>query len=88
MLRLPTLPVGAWLQRQIEAHVDGSDGGVGREPMGELKIEGIYPLGYIHALAGAPVERVFARTTAHFQQAHVDNDVEDLATVTDRKSVV
>lgn len=75
------LPID-WLTRQLEAHADGSDGGVGREPMGELGIEGIYPLGYIHLLAGAPVERVFARTTAHFHQANVDNDVEDLATVT------
>ena len=71
-----------WLARQIEAHADGSDGGVGREPMGELKIEGIYPLAYIRMLTGADVKRVFARTTAHFHQASVDNDVEDLATVT------
>ena len=71
-----------WLARQIEAHADGSDGGVGREPMGELKIEGIYPLAYIRMLTGADVRRVFARTTAHFHQANVDNDVEDLATVT------
>ncbi len=71
-----------WLDRQLEAHADGSDGGVGREPMGELQIEGIYPLAYIRLLAGAEFERVFARTTAHFHQANVDNDVEDLATVT------
>ena len=50
--------------------------------MGELTIEGIYPLAYIRMLTGAEVERVFARTTAHFHQANVDNDVEDLATVT------
>ncbi|MCH8922891.1 MAG: Gfo/Idh/MocA family oxidoreductase [Planctomycetes bacterium] len=75
------LPID-WLTRQLEAHADGSDGGVGREPMGELKIEGIYPLAYIQMLARARVERVFARTTAHFHQANVDNDVEDLATVT------
>ncbi len=71
-----------WLRRQIEAHADGSDGGVGHEPMGELQIEGIYPLAYIRMLTGAEVERVFARTTAHFHQANVDNDVDDLATVT------
>ncbi|MBM3957337.1 MAG: oxidoreductase, partial [Gemmatimonadetes bacterium] len=59
-----------------------SDGGVGVEPMGELKIEGIYPLAYIHMLTGAEVERVFARTAQHFHQVNVDNDVEDLATVT------
>lgn len=70
-----------WLERQIEAHLDGSDGGVGVEPMGELQIEGIYPLGYIHLLAGENVKRVFARTTSHFHQANVDNDVDDLATV-------
>ena len=51
-------------------------------PMGELKIEGIYPLAYIRMLMGAEVERVFARATAHFHQVNVDNNVEDLATVT------
>lgn len=71
-----------WLERQIEAHSDGSDGGVGHDPMGELKIEGIYPLAYIRMLTGVDVQRVFARTTAHFHQASVDNDIEDLATVT------
>jgi predicted dehydrogenase len=70
-----------WLERQIEAHQDGSDGGVGQEPMGELQVEGIYPLAYIQMLTGAPVRRVFARTAAHFHQSHVDNQVEDLATV-------
>ena len=70
-----------WLERQIEAHADGSDGGVGVEPMGELQIEGIYPLAYINRLTGCRVERVFARTAAHFHQANVDNHVEDLATV-------
>ncbi len=80
--RQPGDPPIDWLQRQIESHIDGSDGGVGHEPMGELKIEGIYPLAYIRMLAGVDVERVFARTTAHFHQVNVDNDVEDLATVT------
>ncbi len=81
--RGPDDPPIEWLARQIEAHVDGSDGGVGREPMGELAIEGIYPLGYVHLLTGgARVERVFAVTGSHFHQANVDNDVEDLATVT------
>jgi predicted dehydrogenase len=50
--------------------------------MGELKIEGIYPLAYLRMLAGAEVRRVFARTASHFHQLHADNDVEDLATVT------
>lgn len=71
-----------WLQTQIAAHVDGSDGGVGSEPMGELKVEGIYPLAHIRMLTGLDVRRVFARTTSHFHQLNVDNDIEDLATVT------
>lgn len=72
-----------WLQQQIAAHVDGSDGGLGREPMGELKIEGIYPLAYLHMLTeGARVRRVFARTASHFHQLNADNGVDDLATVT------
>ncbi|MEE2947712.1 MAG: Gfo/Idh/MocA family oxidoreductase [Verrucomicrobiota bacterium] len=70
-----------WLERQIDAHTDGSDGGVGIEPMGELQIEGIYPLGYMHLLTGQNVERVFARTATHFHQANVDNHVDDLASV-------
>src|SRR5439155_16958986 len=64
------------------AHVDGSDGGLGREPMGELAVEGIYPLGYIRFLTGAAVRRVFARSAAFFHQVHADNGVEDLASVT------
>lgn len=79
--RGPNDPAINWLERQIEAHGDGSDGGVGREAIGELKIEGIYPLAYIQMLTGADVTCVFARTTAHFHQANVDNEVEDLATV-------
>ena len=71
-----------WMERQQEAHNDGSDGGVGTEAMGELAIEGIYPLGYVRLLTGAEVTRVFARTATHFHQANVDNNVEDLATVT------
>jgi myo-inositol 2-dehydrogenase/D-chiro-inositol 1-dehydrogenase len=72
-----------WLDRQLEAHSDGSDGGVGTEAMGELEVEGIYPLAYIQMLTGgAKVNRVFARTKSHFHQAHFDNNVDDLATVT------
>jgi predicted dehydrogenase len=71
-----------WLGHQIAANVDGSDGGVGVEPMGELRVEGSYPLAYIHMLGGADVKRVFALTTAHFHQLNVDNDIEDLASVT------
>jgi predicted dehydrogenase len=70
-----------WLTHQLAAHADGSDGGLGTQPLGELSIEGIYPLAYIHMLTGAAVQRVFARTTAHFHQLYADNGVEDLATV-------
>ncbi len=80
--RGPDDPPINWLTHQIAAHADGSDGGVGREPMGELKVEGIYPLAYIHMLTGASVQRVFARTAGHFHQVHADNGVDDLASVT------
>lgn len=70
-----------WLERQRDAHADGSDGGVGIAPLGELQIEGIYPLGYVRMLTGAKVSRVFATTATHFHQANVDNNVEDLAAV-------
>ena len=68
-----------WLDRQLEAHADGSDGGVGTQPMGELQIEGIYPLAYIYSLCSSPFERVVASTATHFHQANVDNQVDDLA---------
>ena len=80
--RGPDDPPIDWLQHQIAAHADGSDGGVGQEPMGELKIEGIYPLAYVRMLTGVGVTRVFARTAAHFHQVTADNQVEDLASVT------
>jgi predicted dehydrogenase len=80
--RQPGDPLLDWQAHQIAAHVDGSDGGLGSEPMGELAIEGIYPLGYIRMLTGANVRRVFARSTAHFHQLNVDNGVEDLTSVT------
>ena len=70
-----------WLDRQMEAHVDGSDGGVGIQAMGELEVEGIYPLAYLRMLTGKTVNQVYATTTAHFHQAHVDNDVDDLSSV-------
>lgn len=79
--RKPGDPPINWLEHQRAAHADGSDGGVGVEPLGELGVEGIYPLAYIHALTGAAFKRVFARTAARFHQAHADNHVEDLATV-------
>jgi predicted dehydrogenase len=71
-----------WQAHQIAAHIDGSDGGLGSKPMGELAIEGIYPLAYIRMLTGCRVQRVFARATAHFHQLYADNGVEDLASVT------
>ena len=71
-----------WLESLKAAHATGADGGVGKEPMGELSIEGCYPLAYIALLCGCEARRVFARTTAHFHQLCVDNDVEDLASVT------
>ena len=50
--------------------------------LGELTLEGIYPLAYLHELLGVTVRRVFARTTAHFFQRHADRGVEDLGSVT------
>ena len=79
--RDPGDPPLDWLEALKAAHVTGADGGVGKEPMGELSVEGCYPLAYIAMLSGAKVCRVFARTTSHFHQLCVDNDVEDLATV-------
>jgi predicted dehydrogenase len=70
-----------WLETLKAAHVTGADGGVGKVPMGELSIEGCYPLAYIAMICRKKVRRVFARTTAHFHQLYVDNGVEDLATV-------
>jgi predicted dehydrogenase len=80
--RPPGSPSLDWRAHQIAAHADNSDGGLGQGPLGELSIEGIYPLAYIRWLTGAEVRRVFARATAHFHQVNVDNGVEDLATVT------
>jgi predicted dehydrogenase len=80
--RQPGYPPINWLSHLIAAHVDGADGSLGREPMGELACEGIYPLGYIRMLTGAGVRRVFARSVAFFHQVHADNGVEDLASVT------
>lgn len=80
--RQPGDPPLNWLELQRAAHVDGSDGGVGMEAMGELKIEGIYPLAYLQQITGASFERVFARTSSIFHQGHADNDVDDLASVT------
>ena len=80
--RGPDDPPMDWLETLKAAHATGADGGVGEDPMGELSIEGCYPLAYISMLCSEKVSRVFARTTAHFHQLCVDNDVEDLATVT------
>lgn len=70
-----------WLEHLKAAHATGADGGIGRLPMGELEVEGIYPLGYLHLLTGVRATRVFARTKAHFHQLHADNQVDDLSTV-------
>ena len=80
--RGPNDPPLDWLELLKAAHVTGADGGVGHNPMGELGIEGCYPLAFMAMLCNADVRRVFARTTAHFHQLYVDNDVEDLASVT------
>jgi predicted dehydrogenase len=80
--RQPGAPPLDWRAHQIAAHADGSDGGLGSEPLGELAIEGIYPLGYVRLLTGAEVQRVFARSAAFFHQLNADNDVEDLVSVT------
>lgn len=81
--RQPGYPPREWLAHQIAAHIDGSDGALGSEPIGELANEGIYPLAYFHLLTGgAAVKRAFARRAAHFHQIYADNGVEDLATVT------
>jgi predicted dehydrogenase len=79
--RPPGYPPLDWFAHQVAAHTDGSDGGLNREPLGELAIEGIYPLGYLQLLTGARVRRVFARRAAFFHQLYADNDVEDLASV-------
>ena len=58
---------GSKLRRQPTS--TAPDGGVGTEPMGELKIEGIYPPGLpanVNWRRSLPV--LFARTTAHFHQ--------------------
>lgn len=80
--RLPGYPPLDWHAHQIAAHTDGSDGALGKTPMGELSNEGIYPLGYLRMLTNASVRRVFARATAHFHQLYVDNGIEDLASMT------
>lgn len=80
--RRPGDPSINWLEYQIAAHRDHSDGGLGFEPIGELQIEGIYPLAYIRMIIGAEVRRVFARTATSFHQVHADHDIDDLATVT------
>ena len=49
---------------------------------GELTVEGIYPLAYIRYILGLDVQRVFARTSAHFFKRHAARGVEDIGTVT------
>jgi predicted dehydrogenase len=80
--RPPGPPATDWHTHLKAAHADGSDGGLGKAPMGELSIEGIYPLAYLQLLTGARVRRVFATTASAFHQLHADHHVEDLAAVT------
>jgi predicted dehydrogenase len=80
--RLPGYPPLDWQGHQIAAHIDGSDGAIGKTPLGELSNEGIYPLSYLRMLTNAAVRRVFARATAHFHQLYWDNGIEDLASMT------
>lgn len=75
-----------WLEYQRAAHADGSDGAVGRDPMGELRNEGIYPLAYIHQITGASFEAAYARTASVFHQVNADHGVDDLASVSVRMS--
>lgn len=75
-------PSCSWQEFQKAAHVDGSDGGLGKAPMGELSIEGIYPLAYLRLLTGAEVKRVYATVASAFHQIHFDHGVEDLGAVT------
>ena len=51
------------------------------EPLGELSVEGIYPLAYIAHLVRSPAVTVFARATSHFFHRHRDHDIEDLASL-------
>ena len=53
----------------------------GWEPLGELSVEGIYPLAYIARLARSPAATVFARAASHFHQRHRDHGIEDLASL-------
>jgi predicted dehydrogenase len=75
-------PPADWLEALKAAHATGADGGIGHRPMGELEVEGIYPLAYMHAIAGAEVREVFARASSHVHQLHADHGVDDLASVT------
>lgn len=80
--RTPGYPPIDWQTYQIAAHINGSDGGLGPDPIGELQNEGIYPLAFLLELAPASARRVFATSTAHFHQVNTDNGVEDLAALT------
>jgi predicted dehydrogenase len=80
--RQPGQPPIDWLEFQRAAHVDGSDGAVGKSPIGELQNEGIYPLAYIRQITGGQFKRVYAKIAAAFHQVNADNGVEDLGSVT------
>ena len=53
-------------------------------PLGELHVEGIYPLAYIQELTRGVPDEVFARGTAHFFKRYAERGLEDLASVTIR----
>ena len=82
--KVPRPATGApmnWQEQLKAAHATGADGGIGKAPMGELSIEGIYPLAYLRMLTGREVRRVFATSASAFHELHVQHGVEDLAAV-------
>jgi len=80
--RQPGEPPRDWLAHQIAAHAAGADGGLAATPVGELSIEGVYPLAYLWLLTGAAVRRVWCRAATQFHQVYADNGVEDIASLT------
>lgn len=74
-------PPRSWLDHQIASHSTGADGGLTATPVGELSIEGVYPLAYLWSLTGAQVRRVYCRAATQFHQVYADNGVEDIASL-------
>ena len=75
-------PPRSWLDHQIASHSTGADGGLAATPVGELSIEGVYPLAYLWSITGANVRRVYCRAATQFHQVYADNGVEDIASLT------